>query len=212
MIPRSQLDPVALKIQALIPLPNRPGQTNNFQQNFFGKTGGQAIQHEDRPQPQLDAEARVLLLAQDQQRLDPARRSADPDHGRSARPRRRPASGSLAGGRRHWRGLLVWPGAKSATGGSRRATAAAPERRIIYYQDPTGKPDFSPEPKRDDEGHDYVPVYEDAAEPAAPPALARGERKVLYYRNPMGAPDTSPTPKKNFHGDGLHPGLCRCGW
>lgn len=38
IIPRAQLDPVALKIQALIPLPNRPGQTNNFQQNFFGTT------------------------------------------------------------------------------------------------------------------------------------------------------------------------------
>jgi hypothetical protein len=38
LIPRNQLDPVALKIQALIPLPNRPGQTNNFQQNFFGTT------------------------------------------------------------------------------------------------------------------------------------------------------------------------------
>ena len=29
---------MSLKIQNLIPAPNRPGQTNNFQQNFFGGT------------------------------------------------------------------------------------------------------------------------------------------------------------------------------
>jgi len=85
------------------------------------------------------------------------------------------------------------------------ATAvAAPSRVIAYYQDPTGKPDFSPEPKKDAEGRDYVPVYEDAADTtAAPPpqaAAANGERKVLYYRNPMGLPDTSPTPKKDTMG------------
>jgi Cu(I)/Ag(I) efflux system membrane fusion protein len=85
------------------------------------------------------------------------------------------------------------------------AAAAAPERRIAYYQDPTGKPDFSPEPKKDAEGRDYVPVYDEApratpAAPASPPAKAGGERKVLYYRNPMGQPDTSPTPKKDSMG------------
>jgi hypothetical protein len=33
------MDPVALKIQDLIPLPTRPGVVNNFQQNFSEKTG-----------------------------------------------------------------------------------------------------------------------------------------------------------------------------
>ena len=78
----------------------------------------------------------------------------------------------------------------------------APERRVAYYQDPTGKPDFSPEPKKDAQGRDYMPVYDEvnAAALASPPAQAGTERKVLYFRNPMGAPDTSPTPKKDSMG------------
>ncbi len=81
------------------------------------------------------------------------------------------------------------------------STASAAERQPRYYQDPTGKPDYSPIPKKDAEGHDYVPVYEEPGEPsgkpAAQPAAPDKERKVLYYRNPMGLPDTSPVPKKD---------------
>ena len=85
---------------------------------------------------------------------------------------------------------------------------SAPSRRhVSYYQDPTGKPDYSPVPKKDAEGRDYVPVYDDAADAAAapapqasPPTSASGERKVLYYRHPMGLPDTSPIPKKDGMG------------
>src|SRR6266699_1611003 len=81
------------------------------------------------------------------------------------------------------------------------STASAAERQPLYYQDPTGKLDYSPTPKKDTEGRDYVPVYEEPGEPSAKPA-AQGpaperERKVLYYRNPMGLPDTSPVPKKD---------------
>jgi Cu(I)/Ag(I) efflux system membrane fusion protein len=82
--------------------------------------------------------------------------------------------------------------------------AAAAERTPLYYQDPSGKPDYSPTPKKDAEGRDYVPVYDEPGEapagtpaPAAPPA---GGRKILYYRNPMGLPDTSPVPKKDSMG------------
>src|SRR5438093_4263372 len=82
--------------------------------------------------------------------------------------------------------------------------AAAAERTPLYYQDPSGKPDYSPTPKKDAEGRDYVPVYEEpGATPASPPAPAgapSGERKILYYRNPMGLPDTSPVPKKDSMG------------
>jgi Cu(I)/Ag(I) efflux system membrane fusion protein len=82
--------------------------------------------------------------------------------------------------------------------------AAAAERTPLYYQDPSGKPDYSPTPKKDAEGRDYVPVYD---EPGAAPASTRapapssaGERKILYYCNPMGLPDTSPVPKKDSMG------------
>jgi Cu(I)/Ag(I) efflux system membrane fusion protein len=82
------------------------------------------------------------------------------------------------------------------------------ERRILYYKDPRGRPDFSPVPKKDEMGQDYIPVHEGEEEgvstrPAPPPsqpAPAAGERKILYYRNPMGLPDVSPVPKKDSMG------------
>jgi membrane fusion protein, copper/silver efflux system len=84
-------------------------------------------------------------------------------------------------------------------------TAAASERKILYYRDPSGAPHWSAEPKKDADGRDYLPVYEDeeiSFEPRAktPPATAGGPRKILYYRNPMGLPDTSPVPKKDWMG------------
>src|SRR5438270_4697329 len=85
--------------------------------------------------------------------------------------------------------------------------AAAAERTPLYYQDPSGKPDYSPIPKKNAEGRDYVPVYDEpGAAPASTPApsapgpASGGERKNLYYRNPMGLPDTSPVPKKDSMG------------
>jgi membrane fusion protein, copper/silver efflux system len=78
--------------------------------------------------------------------------------------------------------------------------ATAPERTPLYYQDPSGKPDYSPTPKKDAEGRDYVPVYDEPGEAPATPSPAAApdrERKILYYRNPMGLPDTSPVPKKD---------------
>jgi len=79
--------------------------------------------------------------------------------------------------------------------------APAEERQLLYYQDPSGKPDYSPTPKKDTQGRDFVPVYDepDAAPAPSPPSPA-GERKILYYRNPMGLPDTSPVPKKDTMG------------
>src|SRR5438132_3997331 len=85
--------------------------------------------------------------------------------------------------------------------------AAAAERAPLYYQDPSGKPDYSPTPKKDAEGRDYIPVYDEpGAAPANPPsspapaAAPGGDRKIRYYRNPMGLPDTSPVPKKDSMG------------
>jgi Cu(I)/Ag(I) efflux system membrane fusion protein len=86
-------------------------------------------------------------------------------------------------------------------------SAAAAERMPLYYQDPSGKPDYSPAPKKNAEGRDYVPVYDEPGAapantpaPLAPAAAPGGARKILYYRNPMGLPDTSPVPKKDSMG------------
>ncbi len=66
--------------------------------------------------------------------------------------------------------------------------------RILYYQDPSGAPAFSPVPKKDAQGRDYVAVR---APGEASPAEGR---KAIYYRNPMGLADTSPVPKKDSMG------------
>jgi Cu(I)/Ag(I) efflux system membrane fusion protein len=94
--------------------------------------------------------------------------------------------------------------AEPASGGS---PEAGPERKILYYKDPMGQPDYSPVPKKDSMGMDFIPVYEGEAENTLPPvtsapaAAASGSaRKVLYYKDPMGKPDTSPVPKKDSMG------------
>jgi Cu(I)/Ag(I) efflux system membrane fusion protein len=86
------------------------------------------------------------------------------------------------------------------------ADAAAAERKVLYYRDPMGKPQYSAEPKKDSMGMDYIPVYEGEEEPAftspppSPAASSGGKGRILYYRNPMGLPDTSPVPKKDSMG------------
>jgi Cu(I)/Ag(I) efflux system membrane fusion protein len=81
-------------------------------------------------------------------------------------------------------------------------TSGAP----IYYQDPDGRPLYSPTPAKTPDGRDYrgVPVsadvsFEEAAAPEAASA-APADRKIKYYRNPMGLPDTSSAPKKDSMG------------
>jgi membrane fusion protein, copper/silver efflux system len=82
--------------------------------------------------------------------------------------------------------------------------AAAQESKApLYYQDPDGKPDYSPVPKKTADGRDYVAVFDDPSAPAAAPLAAAAKEtkgRVLYYRNPMGLPDTSPVPKKDSMG------------
>jgi Cu(I)/Ag(I) efflux system membrane fusion protein len=75
----------------------------------------------------------------------------------------------------------------------------------IYYQDPDGKSDYSPTPKKTADGRDYIAVRAGADSPSdknpAPEAMSRAaDRKIKYYRNPMGLPDTSPVPKKDSMG------------
>ena len=95
--------------------------------------------------------------------------------------------------------------------GSASATEATADRKVLYYRDPMGKPEYSPTPKKDSMGMDYIPVYEDEEEGSAAASASsqpktsaaaqpKGKGKILYYRNPMGLPDTSPTPKKDSMG------------
>jgi Cu(I)/Ag(I) efflux system membrane fusion protein len=84
---------------------------------------------------------------------------------------------------------------------ARETAAAAPETRTpAYYQDPDGKADYSPTPKKTEDGRDFKPVYEEAAQTVPAPTAPAGKGRILYYRNPMGLPDTSPTPKKDSMG------------
>lgn len=84
----------------------------------------------------------------------------------------------------------------------------APTGAIVYYRDPDGKPFYSAEPKKTEDGRDYVPVRasedvsfdEKPSEVAAAEPGTGGSRRILYYRNPMGLPDTSPVPKKDSMG------------
>ena len=90
--------------------------------------------------------------------------------------------------------------------------AAAPspsrgERNVLYWRHPDKDTEFAAEPRKTDDGRDYVPVYDDeeadfaATKPKEPPKGADATaRKILFYRNPMGLPDTSPVPKKDWMG------------
>jgi Cu(I)/Ag(I) efflux system membrane fusion protein len=113
------------------------------------------------------------------------------------------ATAGAAGG--YWYARL--PAGVLAFGLAPKSAALAAERKILYYRDPSGAPYWSAEPKKDAQGRDYRPVFEDeeiSFEPgeSKPPraAAAAGPRKILYYRNPMGLPDTSPVPKKDWMG------------
>ncbi len=68
---------------------------------------------------------------------------------------------------------------------------------VLYYQDPSGAPAYSPTPMKDAQGRDFVAVR--APAPAKDKAQ-QVERRVLYYRNPMGLADTSPVRKKDSMG------------
>ncbi|ULL01586.1 efflux RND transporter periplasmic adaptor subunit [Bradyrhizobium sp. I71] len=79
--------------------------------------------------------------------------------------------------------------------------AAAADKTPLYYRDPAGAPFWSAVPKKDQQGRDYLPVYDEdepSTEPAKPKRQqADSSRRILYYRNPMGLPDTSSVPKKD---------------
>lgn len=86
---------------------------------------------------------------------------------------------------------------------------------VAYYRHPDGIASYSAEPRKTEDGRDYVPVRasEDVSFEADSAHAAhaghgetqaggadKGGRRILYYRNPMGLPDTSPVPKKDSMG------------
>jgi membrane fusion protein, copper/silver efflux system len=101
-------------------------------------------------------------------------------------------------------------GGAEGTGDLRSTSEPAPgvssaTRIILYYRDPGGAPFWSAGPRKDQQGRDYLPVYDDEEPPlmAATPERAsatKGQGRILYYRNPMGLPDVSPVPKKDSMG------------
>ena len=116
------------------------------------------------------------------------------------------AAVAAAGTGGYWIGQVgpKWPPHRPAS-----MTAEAPARPengpIIYYQDPDGKPDYSPEPKNTADGRPYraVRAGEDVSfEPQSKSTTPTqpGGKRILYYRHPMGLPDVSKTPKKDSMG------------
>ncbi len=87
-------------------------------------------------------------------------------------------------------------------------SAAAADRasggRVIYYQDPDGKPAYAAEPKSTPDGRPFRAVHsnEDVNfdDPAEAESEAGASRRILYYRNPMGLADISKVPKKDSMG------------
>jgi membrane fusion protein, copper/silver efflux system len=56
---------------------------------------------------------------------------------------------------------------------------AANEKKILYYRNPMGLPDTSPEPKKDSMGMDYIAVYDDEnSEPVDPSVVKINVEKV----------------------------------
>jgi membrane fusion protein, copper/silver efflux system len=101
-------------------------------------------------------------------------------------------------------GYVYWNWLETSAVSAKIATAAAAaERKVLYYRDPSGAPSWSATPKKDTQGRAFLPVYDDGEptfDPPAIPAVAQTGRKILFYRNPMGLPDTSPAPKKDSMG------------
>lgn len=72
------------------------------------------------------------------------------------------AAAALAAG--YWLGMRSHPAPEAALPAA-GASAAKPERKVLYYRNPMGLPDTSSVPKKDPMGMDYIPVHE-GEEPA----------------------------------------------
>lgn len=112
----------------------------------------------------------------------------------------------------YWAGLRGYaePGLKSFIEAWSQEQPIPPKGTgpVIYFRHPDGEPIYSANPRRTEDGRDFVAVHAsedvsfDSLAASAPKetASAAGEKRVLYYRNPMGLPDKSPVPKKDSMG------------
>jgi hypothetical protein len=92
------------------------------------------------------------------------------------------------------------------------STAAAAERKILYYRDPSGAPYWSAEAQEDAQGRNYLPVYEDeeiSFEPQAKTSSAAsgGPAQDFVLPQSHGPARHFAGPEEGLDGDGLHPGL-----
>jgi Cu(I)/Ag(I) efflux system membrane fusion protein len=116
----------------------------------------------------------------------------------------------VTGGAGYWAGHrgLPLPGLRTWLGveGSLAANEPTGTGPAIYYQDPDGKPVYSAQPRRTEDGRPFRAIHasEDISFEEKPsreePAAQADKGRILYYRNPMGLPDTSPVPKKDSMG------------
>ena len=99
-----------------------------------------------------------------------------------------------------WLSVYRLPGVVAGPAAAQQAPTST--RQPLYYRDPSGGPDFSPTPKKDSQGRDYVPVYAEAEEApsASAPAPATPARLPLYYQDPSGRPEYSAGPRKTADG------------
>ena len=65
--------------------------------------------------------------------------------------------------------------------GQGRPAATAPVGPPLYYQDPDGKPDYSPTPKKTPDGRDFVPVIRDPSAADLDRVFAGDESAVIFY-------------------------------
>ena len=82
------------------------------------------------------------------------------------------------------------------------SVASAAERKILYYRDPSGAPYWSAGPKKDANGRDYLPVYEDeeiSFDPRSkkPPQATGGVRRA---RAVLHGPSSFPPPQSPDRG------------
>src|SRR5882724_2575942 len=91
-------------------------------------------------------------------------------------------------GRRGWMlpvvgQITTWAGGASPPATNRPIDRPPPlDRKILYYRNPMGLPDTSPEPKKDSMGMDYLPVYADEAADTGIVSVSPGRLQTLGVR------------------------------